>query len=136
MIALLLVTSLALADDIQAVEAGETITAPTKSFLLPERYYDRCLEKAELLKAAQEEIALLQAEVPPALVEADRAIHALDIEISLCADQVGMLTSQLAVGAEREKGLRAQRNILIGTGAVLVAVAILEGVVIANMAGQ
>jgi hypothetical protein len=126
MIAILLASSLAFADDpgIEVVQPGETFTPTVKVFALPEPYYDSCLEKAQMLEATRTELEATKRAVQPALDEAEEAITDLQSELTICGNQVGQLQLDLAVSLERNKSLRAQRNILIGTVAAVVVASV------------
>lgn len=126
MLILLLATSLAFAQDppgIEVVQPGETFVPTVKIFALPEPYYDSCLEKAKLLDATKKELTTQQGLTQEAMDQSEKAIDGLQSEIKHCGSQVGQLNLQMSALQERNKGLKAQRNILVGTVAAVVLVA-------------
>jgi len=118
---LLLLASVAVADGIEVLQVGDTHTAEVKSFVLPESYYDSCLEKAQLLEDTQAELYKLQDQAGPALEEAQDALIVAQSELQKCGQQVGVLRTDAAVLREENRQLKS-KQILLGGGFVTVAI--------------
>lgn len=134
--------SLAFAQDpgVQVVEPGKSITAKTRSYLLPEAYYDSCLVNAQQVETFREAYG-------QCLIQSEWALEQSRTTFGLAKDQFGTdaqlvedLTHKVAVlevGLQTEqirvKEVKSQRNIAWGiTGGLLLGTVAVTVISLAN----
>jgi hypothetical protein len=115
------------AQQIERVEPGDTVVAAVPSYLLPEPYYDRCLEKAQQLPLVVARVEEIEGELSVALGEVEAGLSA-------CSEEMDALDDALAVAYQdrlrleaQVVGLRHQRNLTLAVASGL----LLGGVTVA-----
>ena len=109
---------------IEVVQAGETVTPQVKSFLLPEPYYNSCLEHAQARIRLEGQLERLAADI--ANLPDGTAATALVKELERCDVQVQNLHIVNTRLHDNQARLKRQRNVAIGGVVGVAAVAVFQ----------